>query len=315
MATYKTGWMKKLIDGVATKVFAISHVKSVFYDYANSKTLQTKLDEMDTSISGKAASSHSHTSATTSAAGFMSSSDKTKLNGIATGATKTTVDSAMSSTSTNPVQNKVLYTELEGKSDTDHTHSSLSMTAGTLGSRTVSIGATSSFYFIASSDNNLTLGTSSNRWKQLYAGTTTIATSDRNCKKDIKNLLDDERFILFFKKLVPVSFLFTDGTSGRTHVGFIAQDVEDAMLEVGLTDLDFAGLCKDVKMKYTGNDDENGNPIFEKDLDENGNDQYVYALRYSEFIAINTMMIQKLDNRVQDLEENMAKVFEHLNLE
>lgn len=48
------------------------------------------------------------TAASTSAAGLMSASDKTKLDGIATGATKITVDSAMSSTSTNPVQNKVV---------------------------------------------------------------------------------------------------------------------------------------------------------------------------------------------------------------
>lgn len=54
MATYKTGWMKKLIDGVSTKIFTISHVKAVYYDYANSKTLKSKLDDMDTSISEKA---------------------------------------------------------------------------------------------------------------------------------------------------------------------------------------------------------------------------------------------------------------------
>lgn len=49
-----------------------------------------------------------YSAATTSTAGLMSATDKTKLDGIATGANKTTVDSAMSSTSTNPVQNKVV---------------------------------------------------------------------------------------------------------------------------------------------------------------------------------------------------------------
>ena len=49
-----------------------------------------------------------YSDATTSVAGLMSASDKTKLNGIATGANKTTVDSALSSTSTNPVQNKIV---------------------------------------------------------------------------------------------------------------------------------------------------------------------------------------------------------------
>ena len=59
----------------------------------------------------------------TSTAGLMSASDKTKLDGIATGANKTIVDSALSSTSTNPVQNKVVNTELGKK---------LSLSGGTM---------------------------------------------------------------------------------------------------------------------------------------------------------------------------------------
>ena len=47
----------------------------------------------------------------------MSSSDKTKLDGIATGATKVIVDSTLSSTSTNPVQNKVIKSALDNKLD------------------------------------------------------------------------------------------------------------------------------------------------------------------------------------------------------
>lgn len=46
--------------------------------------------------------------ATTSTSGLMSSSDKTKLNNIESGANKTVIDSALSSTSTNPVQNKLI---------------------------------------------------------------------------------------------------------------------------------------------------------------------------------------------------------------
>lgn len=75
----------------------------------------TELNYMDgvtsnvqTQLDGKAASGHSHSDATTSAAGFMTAAMVTKLNGIATGANKTTVDSALSSSSTNPVQNKVV---------------------------------------------------------------------------------------------------------------------------------------------------------------------------------------------------------------
>lgn len=53
--------------------------------------------------------------ASTSTAGLMSASDKTKLDGIATGANKTIVDSTLSTTSTNPVQNKIVSTELGKK--------------------------------------------------------------------------------------------------------------------------------------------------------------------------------------------------------
>ena len=53
--------------------------------------------------------------ASTSTAGLMSASDKTKLNGIATGANKTIVDSGLSSSSTNPVQNKAISSALGKK--------------------------------------------------------------------------------------------------------------------------------------------------------------------------------------------------------
>ena len=46
------------------------------------------------------------------------------MNGIATGANKTTVDTALSASSTNPVQNKVINTALAGKASTSHNHNS-----------------------------------------------------------------------------------------------------------------------------------------------------------------------------------------------
>ena len=52
----------------------------------------------------------------------MTASDRSKLNSIASGATKVTVDSTLSSTSTNPVQNKVINSALAEKSNTNHTH-------------------------------------------------------------------------------------------------------------------------------------------------------------------------------------------------
>ena len=54
---------------------------------------------------------------TTGNPGLMTAADKTKLDGIATGATKTVVDSALDSSSTNPVQNKVINAALGNKVD------------------------------------------------------------------------------------------------------------------------------------------------------------------------------------------------------
>lgn len=60
--------------------------------------------------------------ATASAAGLMSAADKAKLDGVAAGSNHVTVDAELSTTSANPVQNKVIKSALDGKSNTDHTH-------------------------------------------------------------------------------------------------------------------------------------------------------------------------------------------------
>lgn len=148
-------------------------------------------------------------------------------------------------------------------------------------------------------DNSMQLGSSNYKWSNIYATTSSIGASDRTMKDNIKSLTDIHE--QFFMKLLPVSFTFKDGTSGRTHVGFISQDVEDAMNELGMTSLDFAGFCKDIKVKPSSVPDE-----VEPDLDENGNEQYIYSLRYGEFVALNTYMIQKLSQRISDLENKLG---------
>ena len=70
------------ITGLATALSGKANTSHSHSDYA----LQTDLDTLSDVVDGKAASGHTHTAATTSAAGFMSAADKTKLNGIATGA-------------------------------------------------------------------------------------------------------------------------------------------------------------------------------------------------------------------------------------
>lgn len=85
---------------------------------------QSDITGLATALEGKSDTGHTHGAATTSANGFMSKEDKTKLNGIATGANKTIVDSALSSTSTNPLQNKIINTALSGKANANHNHNS-----------------------------------------------------------------------------------------------------------------------------------------------------------------------------------------------
>lgn len=60
--------------------------------------------------------------ATASAAGLMSAADKAKLDGVIAGSNHVTVDAELSTTSTNPVQNKVIKSALDGKSNTGHKH-------------------------------------------------------------------------------------------------------------------------------------------------------------------------------------------------
>lgn len=72
-----------------------------------------------------AAKDTTYSDATQSTHGLMSTADKIKLDGIATGANKITVDSALSSTSTNPVQNKVVNSALENIFGADITSSDI----------------------------------------------------------------------------------------------------------------------------------------------------------------------------------------------
>ncbi len=169
-------------------------------------------------------------------------------------------------------------------------------------------------------DNKIALGSTGKRFKQLFAGTATISTSDRNLKKGIEELT--ESHLKFFLLLTPVSFQFIDGESGRTHIGFIAQDVEGAMAQCGLTALDFAGFCKDVKVQTVPVEKEveleDGTVatytdyVDEAVLDADGNPEYIYSLRYEEFIALVTYAVQKLYKRVDEFGNWMKEMEDRL---
>ena len=90
---------------------SVTHSTSV--DYANSAGSVAWA-----TVTGKPSTyppyGHGHSTATQSGDGFMSSADKKKLDGIAAGATKITVDSALTSSSSNPVQNSTIYSAFSG---------------------------------------------------------------------------------------------------------------------------------------------------------------------------------------------------------
>lgn len=132
--------------------------------------------------------------------------------------------------------------------------------------------------FIPHPTRRVNLGSERYLWNEVFAFTSEINTSDRNEKNSIS--YDMERYAALFDLLKPVHYKLNDGTSGRVHVGMIAQDVEEAMNAVGLTGQEFAGICKAAK-------------------DEGG---YSYFLRYGEFIALCIDQIQKLKTRIAALE-------------
>ena len=80
---------------------------------------------MNAALALKSDKTHRHDNAVANTSdGFMSKEDKSKLDGIATGATKITVDSSLSAGGTNPVQGKAIYNALNGKAASDHNHDS-----------------------------------------------------------------------------------------------------------------------------------------------------------------------------------------------
>lgn len=73
--------------------------------------VDSKVKAVNAALDGKASTAV----ATTSANGLMSAADKVKLDVVEDGATKTIVDDAMSDTSSNPVQNKVVMKYIDSR--------------------------------------------------------------------------------------------------------------------------------------------------------------------------------------------------------
>ena len=156
--------------------------------------------------------------------------------------------------------------------DTSGTNKTL-YSLGSFCPNTTSTSATTGFF----------LGDDSHVWNTIRAYTAVISTSDARVKTDVNDLTSAHDTL--FDNLRPVSYKYINGDSKRTHVGFIAQEVEKGLQTAGIDNADFAGLC-------IGKDEDS-----------------TYALRYEEFIPLNTAQIQKLkkqiaaqDARIKELE-------------
>ena len=167
-------------------------------------------------------------------------------------------------------------------------------------------GSTKSIYSgIAISDEKYNLGTSNRKWNDIYAQNGVIQTSDRTTKTDINNL-ETQKAQAFINGLNPVSYKMIDGTSGRTHYGFIAQDVEELMNALHMDSKDFAGFIKSPKkvIKY---EDENGIKL-ENPVEEVLEGEYNYSLRYDEFIAPLIKVVQEQQKEIENQQQQITQL-------
>lgn len=123
-------------------------------------------------------------------------------------------------------------------------------------------------------------------WGTWYLGNSTAITSDVNKKNTIEDL--SEKYSVLFDNLRPIRYKYNDGTSDRYHTGFIAQEVEQALITSEVDSSEFAGF---VRTK----DDE-------------------CFLRYEEFIALAVKEIQSLKKQNTELERKLNSVLEKLEV-
>ena len=150
-------------------------------------------------------------------------------------------------------------------------------------------GSDEDYYFIATNagvrmqapDNGITITNN-----VISASEEITVSSDRRIKNSIS--YDMDKYSGFFMSLKPSFYRFNKGSSQRFHIGFIAQDVEEALLNNGLKTSDFAGF-----VRCAGAHD-----VHDQYLDQ-------CYLRYADFISLNTYMIQKLYREIEQLKEKL----------
>lgn len=145
-------------------------------------------------------------------------------------------------------------------------------------------GQITSNSIIPASNNTYSLGTSSFRYASIWQTSGAVTGSDRVLKKNIEEI---DEAVALIKELRPVRYVMKDGSSGRPHYGFIAQEVKQALDKVGRD----SGVYID--------------PVV-KEIPENGSG-YAKGLRYEEFIAPTIAVVKDLLKRVEDLENGQMQ--------
>lgn len=157
------------------------------------------------------------------------------------------------------------------------------------------------YQIFSSYDGQVNLGLSSFRWKQIYATSSAISTSDERLKDNI-NPLNDDLIKKFVMGLTAISYTSKEGDSGRTHYGFGAQSVEKLMESLGMSSLDFAGFIKSPKDELKKSLDDNAAQVTRIP------NEYIYGLRYEEFIAPAIKMIQIQQEQINSLEMKLEQI-------
>ena len=122
-ASYTTEEKTKLsgIEDGANKTVVDTALSATSTNPVENKAVKAAIDGINEAIETLDGDSHTHANqavldATTAS---YTTAEKTKLGNIEDGANKTVVDTALSETSTNPVENKAVYTAIKGVTDTN----------------------------------------------------------------------------------------------------------------------------------------------------------------------------------------------------
>lgn len=139
--------------------------------------------------------------------------------------------------------------------------------------------------FRPQTDNTYNLGTASQRWATVYAGTATINTSDARAKQQVRNLSEAERAVAVRVKGLLRAFKFNDaveekGDGARVHFGVVAQEVQEAFEAEGLDAHQYALFCYDEWEEQAEIRGDNGTLV--QPFVSSGNR---YGVRYEELLA------------------------------